>query len=54
MELQSKDKLILLQNLLNRSVELAIAQRGKDVTIDDVDKLLTELAKLVGNRIAKF
>jgi len=54
MELQGKDRLILLQNLLNRATEIAIAKYGKDVTVEQVDAILTQLAKLVGNRIAKF
>jgi len=54
MELSSKDKLILAQNLLARATEVAIARHGKEVTIEHVDKLLDEFAKLIGKRIKGF
>jgi hypothetical protein len=46
-----KDKLILAQNLLARATEVAIAAKGKDVTVAEVDKLLTEFSALMGRRI---
>ncbi len=49
--LTGKDKLILMQNLLNRAVEMGIAKYGADVDVDKVDELLTELSKLAGKKI---
>lgn len=54
MELTGKDKLILMQNLLNRATEIAIAKYGTDVDVEKVDKILDELAVLAGKRIKKI
>ncbi len=54
MELNPKDKLILMQNLLNRATEIAIAKYGSDVTLEQVEELLNGLAKMVGQRIKKI
>lgn len=57
MRLDEKSKLILLQNLLNRAVDLEIADastEGRDTDIDNIEDRLNELAKLVGKKIAKF
>lgn len=54
MTLDFKSKLILAQNLLARATEVAIAQKGKDVTVKDIDNLLTEFSELIGKRIKKM
>lgn len=57
MRLDDKSKLILLQNLMNRAVDIEIADAAVDnrsVDIDRIEDRLTELSKVVGQRIAKF
>lgn len=57
MTLDDKSKLILLQNLTNRAVDIAIANaavESRKVEMSEVDQILSDVTKLVIDRVKKI
>lgn len=53
MMMDERGYIILIQNLLNRAVDIEIA-RNKNVSIEDIEATLEELKDLVRSQLSKF
>lgn len=53
MMIDERGYIILIQNLLNRAVDIEIA-RNKNVSIEDIEATLEELKDLVRSQLSKF